>query len=132
VSKVRLSSMLIALSIWSGAGGCATDGEQLDEPADSDDGFCDEQPMLTWETFGQAFFLENCQACHGSEAINRFGAPEAVSFDTEAQTWEWVERIVSRALDGDVETGPDMPPSGGVPEEERFKLEVWLRCDAPN
>ena len=51
--------------------------------------------------------------------------PPAVSFDTEEQVRGMAERILI------VATGeqPLMPPQGGVPEDERYRLEVLLTCE---
>ncbi|MBX2800991.1 MAG: hypothetical protein KTR31_25150 [Myxococcales bacterium] len=79
----------------------------------------------SWETFGQGFLTSQCQGCHASAAVDRFGAPEDVAFDTEADALDWADRILARA------TGPDadMPPAGGPSEQDRERLRRWLLCD---
>lgn len=99
------------------------------EPAD--DGLapsaCDTGAQQSWETFGQGFVVSQCQGCHASVAPDRYGAPEEVVFDTEEDVITFAPRILARA------TGPDadMPPAGGPSEEDRVRLERWLRCDLP-
>lgn len=85
------------------------------------------EPRQSWETFGQGFVTSQCQGCHASSAPDRFGAPEAVVFDTEGDVIALSGRILARA------TGPeaDMPPAGGPTEDDRIRLERWLRCDLP-
>jgi uncharacterized membrane protein len=81
-------------------------------------------PALTWDNFGQGFLLENCQSCHAGSAQNRHDAPEKVTFDNKAQAWYWAERILARALGDEA----DMPPAGGVSEDDKQRLEWWLTC----
>lgn len=86
--------------------------------------FCAEAPVVTWESHGQALLTQWCQPCHGSGAANRHGAPEGVSFDTYEQALTWKERILAvTAADN-----PTMPPGIDLPEEDRYRLDVWLTC----
>ncbi len=98
----------------------------VEPPGDDDDsaGFCEDTPVLTWDNFGRSFLVENCQTCHASTSPNRHDAPEEITFDTEEQALALATSILG------VATGesPAMPPEGGVAEEDRYKLEVWLRC----
>lgn len=91
-----------------------------------DSGLCATAPVTTWDNFGEGFLTQECQSCHGSErtGAERNGAPEAVFFDTEADALAQAVSILS------VATGPSpwMPPMGGVGEDERYRLEVWLTC----
>ncbi len=95
-----------------------------DTDADTDADPCDTAPTLTWDNFGQGFMDSYCQRCHASDATDRNGAPTTVIFDTEADVIANEDRIRARAL-GD---SPTMPPEGGVPDEERALLELWLDC----
>jgi len=88
------------------------------------DAFCEDAPVITWESFGQDFMQHNCQACHASTTNNRHGAPESMTFDTYEQVLNAREFILDRAF-GDA---ADMPPSGGVDADELWQAEVWLRC----
>ena len=94
---------------------------------DSDDDLsdlCVDPPVLTWDNFGQDYVRHNCQTCHASTTVDRHDAPVEVVFDTRDQVVLYRDRILDRA------TGPtaDMPPSGGVTEDDRWRAEVWLRC----
>jgi len=102
---------------------CETDADGLPRAP----GPCDTGVRQSWETFGQGFVVSQCQGCHASTAPDRYGAPEGVVFDTEEDVIVFSERILARA------TGPDadMPPGGGPIEEDRVRLERWLRCDLP-
>lgn len=106
-------------------GGGTDDSGAADDTSEPE--FCDGQPVVTWANFGQGFTLENCQGCHASTATNRYGAPELVTFDTVDEAWSWSSQILSTAT-GDE---PSMPPSGGVFDDDRLLLEVWLRCAEP-
>lgn len=82
---------------------------------------CDSQ--RTWDGWAQGWFLTWCQSCHGSQAPDRRGAPEAVIFDTEADVWAVEDRV--RATVFELES---MPLGGGLPGEEAAALEAWLDC----
>lgn len=97
--------------------GCGGD-EASTDPA------CADAPITTYDNFGAGFLTESCLACHASTAPDRHGAPEDVVFDTEEQVWALSDRILAVATGDD----PTMPPEGGVTDEDRARLEVWLRC----
>jgi mono/diheme cytochrome c family protein len=105
--KVRAFGLMLTL------GAC---GEDPDDP-------CADAPVVTWETFGEGFFLENCQSCHAEEATGP-ETPDGVTFAEEADIARLRERILDRAT-GDE---PDMPPQGGIDEADRERLRVWLTC----
>ena len=73
--------------------------------------------------FGEAFFDSYCQSCHAASSPNRFGAPEGVSFDTEAEVSAQLERVQAVVIDGG-----SMPPGGGVLEADLSELERYLAC----
>lgn len=89
-----------------------------------DTGLCSDAPVIMWANFGEGFLKANCQSCHASTASDRSGAPEDVIFDTKADAVAQADRILARATGED----PTMPPQGGVTEQDREKLEIWLRC----
>jgi len=97
--------------------GCAT-------AADSADDACADPPIITYDNFGRGFLTQNCQPCHSADTTDRHGADPSVTFDSydevEAQ-WDAIARVATGA-------DPVMPPSGGVPDEEREKLSIWLTC----
>ena len=85
---------------------------------------CLEEPVATWENVGAGLILENCQSCHASGAVNRYGAPQSVVFDTEAQVLALRDRVL-------IVTHPDtrsMPPALALSDADRHLLEVWLTC----
>ncbi len=88
------------------------------------DPLCEEAPVVTWDYWGEGFIQESCQSCHASTSSNRRGAPESVSFDTEEQVLDQAAAILAVATGEE----PTMPPGGGVSEDDRYLLEVWLRC----
>jgi hypothetical protein len=95
--------------------GCAEPREETDSALP-----CGE--FVTWATFGEGFTLNYCQVCHASTAPDRFGAPETITFDTEAEALALSDRILARATGVDA----DMPPGGGVPADHLILLECWL------
>ena len=96
------------------SGGTASDSAQL----------CDDAPYADWNSFGQGFVIENCQACHAAEGDRRQGAPEDVRFDTADDVWNRAEQVLwLAAVDP-----PSMPPMGGTTESDRVLLRAWLEC----
>lgn len=89
-----------------------------------DAAMCAEAPVVTYDNFGRGFLNAYCQGCHASTATSRGGAPDDVTFDTRAEVHTLAPRILARAAGA----SPTMPPAGGVLEEEREALEIWLRC----
>lgn len=85
---------------------------------------CAEGPVTTWDNFGSGFVVQHCQTCHASTTPDRHGAPESVTFDDEEQVWTWADRILARTTGPE----PDMPPRGGVDDDDRYRVEVWLTC----
>lgn len=101
--------------------------EAPSSPTDSADPACADAPTVTWNSFGAGFILENCQGCHASTAPDRFGAPDAVVFDTLTDCWDQADRILARAAG----VSPTMPPQGGTTEDDRTLLTWWLTCATP-
>lgn len=103
--------MLLALLI-------ACDAKTVDTAVD-----CALAPEVSWEGWGQGFFLTYCQACHGSSTLDRHGAPPDQTFDTWAQVRSHADEIRQSVLiDG------TMPLGGGVYEEDLYQLDVLLTC----
>lgn len=110
---MRVAGILAALLLACGA----------DTSGDSATASCDDS--VTYETFGRGFMTQHCQPCHASTTAERNGAPAEVVFDTEDDVRTWSDRILARA------TGPtpDMPPRGGVSDDDRVLVEQWLTCE---
>jgi len=85
---------------------------------------CVDAQLVTYNNFGESFIKHSCQGCHFSEAVNRYGAPETVSFDDLEAVWDRASSILAVAAG----PSPVMPPQGGVTELQRIKLIWWLRC----
>lgn len=85
---------------------------------------CADAPVVTWDNFGEGFLTESCQSCHAAETPDRHGAPEEVTFDTEADALAWADRILARAA----ADPPTMPPAGGTHADDRELLTIWLTC----
>ena len=77
----------------------------------------------TFEGWTKGFLRSQCQACHASTAVERYGAPESVYFDDYEAAVEHKELIASSVLER-----ATMPPAGGVSEEEQQLLAWWLDC----
>ncbi len=90
----------------------------------SDDPLCTDAPIVTWASWGEGFVIGACRSCHSVNAINRYGSPEDVNFDTREDVLVLSDRILARAT-GESTT---MPPQGGVLHADRAKLEIWLTC----
>ncbi len=103
------------------AGGC---GQDTSEPSTEE---CDSSP-LTYQNFGEPFFLDWCRGCHSSglPAGARQHAPEAVNFDDLDAVRLHSTRIGLRATG----SAPSMPPAAGPSQAEREMLAEWLACGA--
>ena len=84
---------------------------------------CDIPAGLNWSNWGRSFFRTWCSGCHGAAAPDRYGAPEWLVFDTEAQVFGHRAMIRSSVLDAE-----SMPLGGGLPGEESELLDLYLRC----
>ena len=87
---------------------------------------CRREPPLTYENFGEGILGRHCTSCHSVYVRpgQRANAPVGVDFDTWDDVLTWAERIKVRSVDQD-----DMPPAGGMVQDERIELEEWLRCE---
>lgn len=90
-----------------------------------EDPFCEEAPVVTYESFGRGLLTQHCQPCHSTTSANRNEAPEEIHFDS------WDDVVLLRWDIYDLATGPDplMPPQGGVTADDRYLIEVFLTCD---
>ena len=129
---------LLIVALWLAPVGCDSDdasGEgdtAADEGASSGSGGlapCSEQPTVTYDTFGRGFLATYCDGCHGSEVAGdtRQGAPPEVVFDSREGAEMFADRILARAAPEDG-SEPTMPPVGGVTDEDRDRVTVWLTC----
>lgn len=84
---------------------------------------CNQAPTVTWNNWAQAMFITHCQGCHASTSPNRYGAPIDIHFDHETAALDLADRIYARVLEKE-----DMPPAGGILEEDLYLLDVWIRC----
>ena len=83
---------------------------------------------LRYGNFGAPFMDSHCQSCHGSQSIDRRGAPGEFIFDSVEQIQRHRARIFVRSAAGN----DSMPPGPDDPsEEDRIKLAEWLACGAP-
>jgi uncharacterized membrane protein len=98
-----------------------------EESKDSTASFCRDTPVVNYENFGRSFLTESCDGCHAATSVDRHDAPDGVTFDTVEEAWRWDERILARAASAE----PDMPPQGGVSEDDRIRLQWWLLCAEP-
>ena len=100
--------------LWACASGKANDTSSI---------VCTSSDVPSYQEWTNGFLLSKCQPCHASTTTNRYGAPEQVTFDTYEQVDTWIESIARTVLEEET-----MPPSGGVTDEERALLELWLDC----
>lgn len=84
---------------------------------------CATAPTVTWESWGEGFFLTYCHACHAKSTPDRRGAPEGIDFDSWAAVSASSARIRARVLDEGT-----MPIGGGLYEDDLALLDVLLTC----
>ncbi len=82
-----------------------------------------------WQSVGQPFALSYCASCHSGRLSGsaRYGAPAGIDLETLAGMRTHRARVEARALSA----APDMPPQGGVRDDEREALRRWYACAAP-
>lgn len=134
---VRPTLYWIAVVAVLGPNIACDDSSGGDATADSDDGAgvddatgeatgdsCDDQPTITYNTFGAGFLANYCDSCHGANAVDRRGAPEDISFDDAAAARKLADRILLRSFDSE----NPMPPAGGITLADQERLKIWLEC----
>jgi hypothetical protein len=102
------------------------DGESSGEETGATEIVCDDEPVITFDTFGRGFLATYCNGCHGGEVLDRKGAPPTVSFDDRETASVFAERILVRVVPPEGVT--PMPPAGGVTEDDLERLRIWLTC----
>lgn len=94
---------------------------------DSADAWCAYEPVVTWASNGEGLIREHCQPCHGSDAIDRKGAPESVVFDDEQDVIDQADAILRVSVGDD----PTMPPAVAMDELDQELMTIWLTCWLP-
>ena len=84
---------------------------------------CDDLPAVTWGNWAEGFFTTYCTSCHSGSTPDRRGAPEGMDFDTHEQVWGLRPAIRQAVL-----VDETMPLGGGMHDEDRELLGVWLDC----
>lgn len=84
---------------------------------------CATVPSVTWGNWAHGYFTTQCEGCHAVNTPNRYGAPPAVTFDSEADVVLRKERVYARVL-----VDATMPPAGGLTDDDRNLLEIYLSC----
>ena len=95
------------------------------EPSDLDlntEG-CEDAPVVTWDNWAESMIITHCQGCHASASPNRYGAPLDIHFDHKEAAYDLADRIYIRTLEKE-----DMPPAGGILDDDLYLLDIWLRC----
>ena len=104
-----------------------TDGDESSgEETGIEEIVCEDEPVLTFDTFGRGFLATYCDGCHGAQVLDRKGAPPAVVFDDRETVSMYTDRILTRVVPPD--GVPPMPPAGGVTEGDLARLRIWLTC----
>ena len=84
---------------------------------------CAEADQVEWSYWAEGFFLTYCNGCHSETSLNRYGAPEALNFDSEVEVLKQAELIFDSTL-----VRQSMPKGGGVEQAELEMLERYLSC----
>ena len=93
------------------------------DTADTAPAACADAPNVTWASFGDGFFATYCRACHSANTAERYGAPEAVNFDTLADVRTFQDSVRRTVLDDQ-----SMPVGGGVSDDDARLLDYFLTC----
>lgn len=137
-SRAERLALVATVALAAITSGCSeestTEEPSLDEQiADADalaERPCPDDSSLTYENFGEGFFLSWCNGCHASALgeDERQDAPLASNFDDLEQIRAFKDRVWLRSADHNV----TMPPVGGPEDDERARLGEWLACGAPS
>ncbi len=85
---------------------------------------CTTAPEVDWDGFGHGFVTTYCVSCHSEQNTDRrYGAPEGLDFDTEAEFYASGARVRARTIEEQT-----MPPGGGVFTDDLQLLDVYLTC----
>lgn len=90
---------------------------------DSGDSACQTRSAYQWEYFGEPFFMTYCLSCHSVASPERFGAPEGINFDSYDDV-----AAQSALIRDSVLIRQSMPKGGGVSEDDRMALKIFLDC----
>lgn len=92
-------------------------------PVDTAPDVCADVHDVDWYSFGDGFFRTYCRSCHSAEVPNRYGAPDGVNFDAEADVVTHAVAIRRAVLEDGT-----MPVGGGVLEDDLLFLDEYLAC----
>ena len=84
---------------------------------------CDNAQFVEWNYWASGFFTTYCNGCHSVESSNRYGAPDGINFDSEADVQSRSHEIYKSVLINET-----MPKGGGVEQSELDNLQVYLHC----
>jgi uncharacterized membrane protein len=88
---------------------------------------CPPNSMLTYDSFGKAFFTANCNRCHSATTKG-----QSPLYDDVTAIRANAKQIDEQAASGPDSTNEIMPDDGAaVAKAEREKLGQWLACGAP-
>jgi uncharacterized membrane protein len=130
----RLTRLGATLWLLIGAASLTTGCSGEEEEGKPTASVCPTTQTLTYENFGQSFFDNYCQSCHGSTVTgaDRKNAPTDHVFDTVQQIRQMHAHIDENAAAGPAAVNTEMPPEDPRPTEvERYALGEWLACGAP-
>ena len=86
------------------------------------------ESQYSYEYEGHALIRTYCTSCHSQhlQGEKRYGTPPGIDFDTLEGIRQWSTSSAHRVFDL-----KDMPPGGGMSDQDREILASWLRCNAP-
>ena len=84
---------------------------------------CHDAQHVEWNYWAEGFFDTYCRGCHSSTAVGRFGAPDAINFDSESEVISQANVIYDSVI-----VRQTMPKGGGLEDKEMESLKVYLQC----
>ncbi|MBM74892.1 MAG: hypothetical protein CMK59_05790 [Proteobacteria bacterium] len=79
--------------------------------------------QVEWNYWARGFFDTYCRGCHSSTTVNRFGAPDNINFDSEAEVLSQANAIYDSVI-----LRQSMPKGGGLEDKDMESLRVYLQC----
>jgi mono/diheme cytochrome c family protein len=84
---------------------------------------CPSDSTLTYASFGQAFFANNCLSCHSGREQPALTSQAAIQANADE-----IDMVAAAGPNG---VNTKMPEDGSVSTSDRTKLGQWLACGAP-
>ena len=122
VHRMAAVSLCVALLVF-----LAACGDKVDPILEFDAGSAEDGEAVTYIEDVRPLLETHCLLCHSQskQGFERNGAPININFDTYDGILAWIDQASQRIQSG------TMPPTGGIPEDERMLFQRWVDTGFP-